>query len=70
MNRNALAVVGAMLGIAAVLVGFYVAFFAAATRIPPGKVLGLVGAALAVGCYLACATIGFVAHKWAHRPDK
>src|SRR5882672_3255583 len=67
MNRNILASLGAVLGIAAVLFGTYLAFFALAARIPPGQVLGMIGAALGIGGALACAGIGFVANKWARR---
>jgi hypothetical protein len=71
VKRNTLAVLGATAGIAAMLAGFYFGFFAAASRIPPGPVLGLIGAALGVGCVLGCAGVAFFAHKWAHRrPNK
>jgi hypothetical protein len=70
MNRNLIAVLGAIAGIAAALAGFYFAFFAAAARIPPGRELGMIGAVLGIGCVLACAAIGFLAHRWAQRPPE
>ena len=68
MNRNLIATLGAAVGIAAMLAGFYFAFFAAAARIPPGRELGLVGAALGIGAGLACVGVVFVAQRWARRP--
>jgi ABC-type antimicrobial peptide transport system permease subunit len=67
MNRNLIAILGAIAGIAAALAGFYIAFFAAAARIPPGRELGMIGAALGIACVLACVAIGFVANRWAQR---
>lgn len=67
MNRNLIAALGAAVGIALVLAGFYFAFFAAAARIPPGRELGLIGAGLGIGSGLVCAAIGFVAYRWARR---
>jgi hypothetical protein len=67
MNRNLIAILGAIVGIAAALAGFYFAFFAAAARIPPGRELGMIGASLGIACVLACVLIGFLAHRWAQR---
>ena len=68
MNRNPVAIAVAVIGIAAVLAATYVAFFAMAAHIPPGRVLGLLSASLMVGSGLLCAGIGYVANKWAQRP--
>jgi hypothetical protein len=67
VNRNLIATLGAIVGIAAALAGFYFAFFAAAARVPPGRELGMIGASLGIACVLACAAIGFIAHRWAQR---
>ena len=67
MNRNPVAIAVAVIGMAAVLAATYVAFFAMAARIPPGRVLGLLSASLMVGSGLLCAGIGYVANKWAQR---
>ena len=68
MNRNPVAIAVAVAGIAAVLAATYVAFFAMAATIPPGRLLGLLSASLMVGSGLLCAGIGYVANKWAQRP--
>ncbi len=70
MNRNVIAVTVAVAGIAAVLAATYAAFFAMAGHIPPGRVLGLLGAALMVGSGLLCAGIGYVANRWAQTAAK
>ena len=67
MNRNAVAIVVAILCIAAVLAGTYVAFFAMAAHFPAGRSLGMLSASLMVGSGLACAGIGYLANKWAQR---
>jgi hypothetical protein len=67
LNRNLIAALGAAAGMSAVFATFYFTFFAAAARIPPGRELGLIGAALGIGSGLACALIGYAAHRWARR---
>ena len=67
MTRNGIAIVFAVLAIAAILVCTYAAFFALAARIPAGRTLGMIGAALMVGSGLACAGVGYVANRWAQR---
>jgi hypothetical protein len=52
---------------AAVLAGTYFAFFAMAANIAPGRVLGMLSAAMMVGSGLFCAGIGYLANKWAQR---
>lgn len=65
MNRNAIAIIVAVLCIAAVLGGTYLLFTALAARVPAGRTLGMLSASLMVGSGLACAGIGYLANKWA-----
>ena len=58
MKRESSILVGATLGIVGVLIGGFLAFYAIASSTAPGQELGLVGAALGIGCGLVCAAIG------------
>lgn len=67
MNRNVVAILVSAVAIAAILAGTYDAFFALAARIPAGRTLGMLSAALMVGSGLACAGVGYLASRWARR---
>jgi hypothetical protein len=67
MNRNGIAIIASVVAIGAILAGTYGAFFALAARIPAGRTLGMLGAALMVGSGLACAGVGYLASRWARR---
>jgi hypothetical protein len=63
MKRSMPILVGSLLAILAVVFGGVEAFLAIAATVQPGLELGLAGAALGVGCGLACATIGVCANR-------
>ena len=70
MNRKVVAVVVSAIAIAGVLAGTYEAFFALAARMPAGRTLGTISAALMVGSGLVCAGIGYVASGWVRRSEQ
>ena len=69
MNRTAVAILVFVVAAGAILAGAYWAFFALAAQIAPGRTLGMISAALMVASGLACAGVGYLASKWAQKPD-
>ena len=67
MSRTSVAIIVSVLAIVIILAGTYGAFFALAAHISPGRTLGMMGAALMMGCGLACAGVGYAANKWVRR---
>lgn len=64
MRPIALAIIVSMLAIGAILAATYRVFFALAAHFPPGRTLGMIGAALMLGSGLGCIAVGYLANQW------
>ena len=64
MNHMPATIIISVIAVAAILAGTYEAFFALAAHFPPGRTLGLIGAALMLVSGLACVGVGYLAIKW------